>query len=517
MPRFVKAVLTAVLLTPLLVYAVSDGDGGVRAAQAQEQEKSVTEALGDLFRDTLRGSSDATAPAQQGAGQRQDGDGDLRRVPQSRAEITQSFSPLVKQTAPAVVNVYADRTVVRRSPFQGDPFFEQFFGRSLPNRTQKQSSLGSGVIIEKSGIVVTNNHVISGADDIRVALSDGREFESTVMLKDERFDLAVLKIDAGGTFPSIAFGDSDALEVGDLVLAIGNPFGVGQTVTSGIVSALARNRIGVSDFGFFIQTDAAINPGNSGGALVDMHGNLIGINTAIFSRSGGSNGIGFAIPANLVRAFALSAESGSERFDPPYIGATFQSVTADIAEALDLSRASGALIVRVDPDSPADKAGLEPGDIITHFNGQRVEHPDALGYRLATVAVGTTVELSVTGRSGTVTRSVTLAKTPEKMRMQPVAITGDNPFSGITVSPLTPELLRQLRLPPKLTGLVITDVDSRSPAAERGFRRRDILTEVNGEVVASAEDLQRAVDAGGYFLRFEMIRNGRRIRQMFNR
>ncbi|MDZ7601693.1 MAG: trypsin-like peptidase domain-containing protein, partial [Hoeflea sp.] len=208
-----------------------------------------------------------------------------REPPRSQADMMQSFSPLVKATAPAVVNVYADRLVQRNlSPFAGDPFFEQFFGQRMPNRTERQSSLGSGVIIAGNGIVVTNNHVIKDADDIRVALADGREFGSRILLKDERFDLAILQIEGDGPFPAIEFGDTDALEVGDLVLAIGNPFGVGQTVTSGIVSALARNRVGVSDFGFFIQTDAAINPGNSGGALIDMNGHLIGINTAIFTR-----------------------------------------------------------------------------------------------------------------------------------------------------------------------------------------------------------------------------------------
>jgi S1-C subfamily serine protease len=220
---------------------------------------------------------------------------DLKRLPSSQQELKMSFAPLVKQTSEAVVNVYAERMVKQRSPFSGDPFFERFFGRQMPNRTERQSSLGSGVVIDASGIVITNHHVIEGADDIKVAFSNGREYSSRILLKDESVDIAILQIeddrrDSPG-FKALTFGNSDALEVGDIVLAIGNPFGVGQTVTSGIVSALARNQVGVSDFGFFIQTDAAINPGNSGGALIDMNGNLIGINTAIFSRSGGSNGI----------------------------------------------------------------------------------------------------------------------------------------------------------------------------------------------------------------------------------
>ncbi len=234
-----------------------------------------------------------------------------RRCRESQAQLQLSFAPLVKQTSGAVVNVYAEKIIQRQSPFAGDPFFEQFFGQQMPNRTEKQSSLGSGVIVEANGTVVTNNHVIEGADDIKVALSDGREFPCKVVLRDDRLDLAVLRIETKASFPTLAIGNSDAVEVGDLVLAIGNPFGVGQTVTSGIVSALARNQVVKNEFGFFIQTDASINPGNSGGALMNMKGELIGINTAIFSRGGGSNGIGFAIPANLVKVFLASADAGA--------------------------------------------------------------------------------------------------------------------------------------------------------------------------------------------------------------
>lgn len=302
-----------------------------------------------------------------------------RAVPQSRTEMQLSFAPLVKQVENAVVNVYAERTVDRRSIFDGDPFFEEFFGQRMPNRSEKQSSLGSGVIVDPKGFVVTNNHVIEGATDIKVALADGREYESTVVLKDERVDLAVLKIKTEADFTALPLGDSDAVQVGDLVLAIGNPFGVGQTVTSGIVSALARNQVRSGDFGFFIQTDAAINPGNSGGGLINMNGELIGINTAIFSRGGGSNGVGFAIPANLVKTFVASAEHGNATFDRPFVGATFDAVTSEVAEALGLDRARGALVSQVQAGSPAEKAGLKPGQVIIAVNGIPVEHPDALG------------------------------------------------------------------------------------------------------------------------------------------
>ena len=269
------------------------------------------------------------------------------KVPESKLDITLTFAPLVKRIAPAVVNVYASQKVVQRSPFAGDPFFERFFGRDGLNRPRRRNknSLGSGVIVDKSGIVITNHHVIKNADKIKVVLADGKEYDADIILKDGKADLAVLQIRSKDEFPIIPIGDSEDLEVGDLILAVGNPFGVGQTVTSGIISALARSQIGVSDFGFFIQTDAAINPGNSGGALVDMRGQLIGINTAIFSKSGGSHGIGFAIPSNMVKVVLRSTESGGDHVTRPWIGATFQTVTSDIAENLGLKRPRGAMVV----------------------------------------------------------------------------------------------------------------------------------------------------------------------------
>ncbi|EJZ23333.1 trypsin-like peptidase domain-containing protein, partial [Rhizobium sp. Pop5] len=318
-----------------------------------------------------------------------------KTVPESQMQMQLSFAPLVKQTSGAVVNVYAEKIIQRQSPFAGDPFFEQFFGQQMPNRSEKQSSLGSGVIVEANGTVVTNNHVVEGADDIKVALSDGREFPCKVVLRDDRVDLAVLKIDTKESFPTLPIGNSDTVEVGDLVLAIGNPFGVGQTVTSGIVSALARNQVVKNEFGFFIQTDASINPGNSGGALMNMKGELIGINTAIFSRGGGSNGIGFAIPANLVKVFLASADAGVKSFERPYVGASFDAVTSEVAEALGLNKVRGALVVKVSDGGPAAKAGLKAGQIVTAVNGISVEHPDALLYRLTTAGLGKSVNLTV--------------------------------------------------------------------------------------------------------------------------
>jgi Do/DeqQ family serine protease len=494
------------LVFPLLAVVLTLA-GAVSANAQQSTEDVIGNALGKIFNDVLRGSTDATGTQQT--------DTALRNPPRSRNEMMMSFSPLVKATAPAVVNVYADRMVQRRSlPFAGDPFFEQFFGQRIPNRTERQSSLGSGVIVEARGIVVTNNHVIEGADDIRVALADGREFESRVLLKDERFDLAILAIDGTGPFPTIEFGDTDAIEVGDIVLAIGNPFGVGQTVTSGIVSALARNRVGVSDFGFFIQTDAAINPGNSGGALIDMNGRLIGINTAIFTRSGGSNGIGFAIPANLVRAVAQTAESGGEVFERPYIGARFASVTADIAEALGLQRATGALVTDVAEDGPSAAAGLRAGDIVIGFNGQPIEHPDALGYRLATAGVGASADLSVLSRDGRKRVTVKLATPPADDPRDRLTLEGSNPFAGAVVSNITPRIADQLRLLPSLRGVIVTEVPRQSLAGRYGFKPGDLISQINGVEIGDVDVLAAVLDQGASFWRFEIIRDGRRIRQI---
>ena len=440
-----------------------------------------------------------------------------RTVPQSRTEMQLSFAPLVKKVENAVVNVYAERVVERRSIFEGDPFFEEFFGQRMPNRSEKQSSLGSGVIVGAKGIVVTNNHVIEGASDIKVALADGREYESTVVLKDERVDLAVLKIKADAEFTALPLGDSDAVQVGDLVLAIGNPFGVGQTVTSGIVSALARNQVRSGDFGFFIQTDASINPGNSGGGLINMNGELIGINTAIFSRGGGSNGVGFAIPANLVKTFVASAENGSASFDRPYVGATFEAVTSEVAEALGLTRARGALISAVQAGSPAEKAGMKPGEIVTAVNGIPVEHPDALGYRLTTVGIGGSARITVVNNGKEEDLTLSLDRAPETTPRDERLIDGRNPFSGAVVANLSPRLAEELRMPAAkgAAGVVVTEVNRGSPAARIGLQPRDIVIELNGTAVASTEILASLVNQDPSIWRVEIERDGQRIRQFF--
>ncbi|MEO1611683.1 MAG: trypsin-like peptidase domain-containing protein [Pseudomonadota bacterium] len=324
-----------------------------------------------------------------------------QQVPQTQAEITLSFAPVVKATAPAVVNVFTRKTVQRRNPFAGDPFFERFFREfgGLNSGRSMQNSLGSGVILTSDGYVVTNNHVVGGADEVRVVLTDKREFDAEIVFTDEPSDLAVLKLQGASDLPILDLRDSDSLEVGDLVLAIGNPFGVGQTVTSGIISALARTggaqrtRQGRGLGGYFIQTDAAVNPGNSGGALVDMSGKLVGVNTAIVSRSGGSNGIGFAIPANLVAQALESALEGETTLERPWAGIIGQNVTADIAEGLGLATPNGVAIADMHPESPLKAAGLKVGDVIVAFDGKPVTSLEELAFRMAAMGVGGEAEI----------------------------------------------------------------------------------------------------------------------------
>jgi Do/DeqQ family serine protease len=438
---------------------------------------------------------------------------EVKSVPQGSAEMQLSFAPLVKRIAGTVVNVYADKQVTRPTLYS-DPFFEEFFGQQIPNRTEKQSSLGSGVIVDAKGYVVTNNHVISGADNVRIALADGREYSAKVAFKDERLDLALLKIQGGkADFEALAVGDSDAVEVGDLVLAVGNPFGVGQTVTSGIVSGLARSKIGEGDFSYFIQTDASINPGNSGGALINMKGELIGINTMIFSRDGGSNGIGFAIPGNLVKVFIAAAEGGQPGFTRPYVGATFEPVTSDVAESLGLKIARGALVSKIIEGGPAAKAGLQTGDVIVAANGHPVEHPDALGYRMTTAGLGSTIKLTVSRDGAEREVALKLEQAPETQPKDERLIDGNNPFAGALVANLSPRLADSLQMQTELRGVVIEEVTRGSPAARLGFEPLDIIIDVNGEVIADTATLQSVVQNDPGFWRVEIERNGQRIRQ----
>jgi Do/DeqQ family serine protease len=437
-----------------------------------------------------------------------------RQAPASAGQLELSFAPIVKRVAPAVVNVYAARVVTTNNPFLADPFFRQFFG-AVP-REQVERALGSGVIVDPSGLVVTNYHVIEGASQVKVALADKREFEADIVLKDQRSDLAVLRIKgAKERFPTLEFADSDALQVGDVVLAIGDPFGVGQTVTHGIVSALARTQVGISDYQFFIQTDAAINPGNSGGALVDMNGRLVGINSTIYSRSGGSQGIGFAIPANMVRVVVASAEGGSGAVKRPWLGAKLQDVTPDIADSLGLQRPSGALVASVVPEGPAAKAGLKAGDLIVTIDGATVDDPNAFGYRFATKPLGGTAEIGVIRQGRNVAMPIALQSLPDTPR-QEIQIKARSPFTGATVASLSPALADELRLDSQAEGVVITDVAEGSTAQSIGFQKGDVVVSVNNEKINRPADLERAAAAGGRQWRITIQRGGQQISVVFS-
>ncbi|MFD0917872.1 DegQ family serine endoprotease [Pseudahrensia aquimaris] len=434
-------------------------------------------------------------------------------VPQSAEQIRFSYAPLVKKIAPAVVNVYAARQVrQRRSPFAGDPFFEQFFGRSFGQPRQRtERSLGSGVIVGGNGLVVTNNHVIEGADEVKIALSDGREFAADIVLIDKRSDLAVLRVQEPEDFPTVPLGNPDELEVGDLVLAIGNPFGVGQTVTSGIVSALARSQGGVDDFGFFIQTDASINPGNSGGALVNMQGELIGINTSIFTRSGGSNGIGFAVPSDMVRVVLESVNLGSSTLLRPWVGADFQAVTPDISESLGMDRPRGALVAGVAKGGPAEAAGMRLGDIVLELDGNPVEHINALGYRLATAGLDRTVDVKVLSQDQEKTLQIRLQVAPEDPPRDLLKLTGRSPFAGAEIANISPRVASELEMRASLTGVVIMNVERGSPAQRIGLRPKDILLEVNEERVSNTRQMQKLSQARFRAWKFTIDRDGRQF------
>jgi len=436
-------------------------------------------------------------------------------VPTSNAEMLLSFAPVVKQVAPAVVNVFT-RTVVEAppaSPLFDDPFFKRFFGDAFGElgrpRQREESALGSGVLVSAEGYVVTNHHVIGNATEIRVVLGDRRDFPATLVLDDPDTDLAVLKIEGEVTdLPFLQFKDSDALEVGDLVLAIGNPFGVGQTVTSGIVSALARTQVGVTDYNFFIQTDAAINPGNSGGALVTMDGGLIGINTAIFSRSGGSVGIGFAIPSNMVRTVVQAALTGGEVLRP-WAGVTGQTVTPDLAEGFGLDRPGGVLVSEIFPGGPADKAGLEVGDVVLAIEKKPVVDAAALRFRLATLGTEGAAQLDVWRDRKVVALSLPLELPPETPPRDETVLNGRQPLAGVKVANLSPALAEELEMQGAWRGVVILDVDSRSFARRFGFRPGDILAAVNDRQIVSVEELRAALSEPAPTWRIGVSRGGR--------
>ncbi|MFV0294919.1 MAG: Do family serine endopeptidase [Hyphomicrobiaceae bacterium] len=433
-----------------------------------------------------------------------------RIVPPSREAVFYSFAPIVKQTAPAVVNIFVKGRVRVRSHFD-DPFFRQFFGEqfNMP-RERTESSLGSGVIVSPDGVVVTNTHVIKigGKAEIRLVLADKREFDAKVLLQDDKADIAVLKIEGNkGPFPYLQFDNSDNIEVGDQVLAIGNPFGVGQTVTSGIISALARSEIGKSDSQVYIQTDAAINPGNSGGALVDMMGRLIGINSAIYTRSGGSQGIGFAIPSNLVRIWVNSAITG-HKIEKPWLGARLETVTRDIVDALQLDRTTGAAVMRVYPHSAAAAAGLVAGDVIVGVDGTATADVRSVLYRLTTIGVGKTAELEIIRNRRRMKIAVALKPAPQMSEHDLRNLAGEHPLDGARVVNLYPALADDLGLN-DIEGVVIVEVRPQSIADRLRFKAGDVIVSVGGEKINTVRQLVRQLSRRPRYWEMSVRRGGR--------
>ncbi len=408
-----------------------------------------------------------------------------RKAPSTMADVKMSFAPIVEKVAPAVVNIYTSRVVNRST---GDPFFDRFFGVG----PQQQNSLGSGVIVSRDGVIVTNNHVIEGMTEIKVVLSDRREFTARVLQTDPQSDLAVLRIDAGEPLPFLEFANSDAAEVGDIVLAIGNPFGVGQTVTSGIISALARTAVSINDFSFFIQTDAAINPGNSGGALIDIDGKVLGINSAIYSRSGGSNGIGFAIPARLVQQVIATATKGVALMRP-WVGATTETVTADLAKVLKLDRPIGAIVGDLYPQGPLARAGVKQGDVVVAIDGQPVFDAETLRYRVGVQNPGDRAKLDFIRDGKKLTAEMIFALPPETPARDERTLTGNHPLNGVTIANLSPRFSEEIGLNPLLTGVVVTEVSQGSFAYRSRLRRGFRVLTVNGVKISTAAELQREI------------------------
>lgn len=423
-------------------------------------------------------------------------------MPDSRQAITMSFAPLVKKVKPAVVNIYSKVVVTQHvSPFVGDPFLQQFLGGQFSglDRKRVENALGSGVIVDPEGLVVTNAHVIRNAAEITVALSDGQEFPATSVLVDKPSDLALLRIDTHGQkLPAASLEPSENLEVGDLVLAIGNPFGVGQTVTSGIVSALARSSLNINDYNFFIQTDAAINPGNSGGPLIDMKGNVVGINSAIYSRDGGSLGIGFSIPSEMV-ASLIAAEKAGQKGDKgiarAWLGMTGQSVTHDIAESLNLKTAAGVLVSELSNVSPAKKAGLQIGDVVLAVNGHLVQDPNEMKFRMAMVPVGTAADFTIQRKGAEQVIHVMAETPPDTPPRDETVINGYNPLAGVRVANINPAVTVELgmtRLGVNAdTGVVVVGTEGSPSVVGRG----DVIVSVNRYPIKSVAELKKVLES----------------------
>ena len=433
-------------------------------------------------------------------------------VPSSRGELRLTFAPVVKKVAPAVVNVYGARVEKAPvNPLLNDPVFRQFFGNQFPQQDRVRRSAGSGVIVDASGLIVTNHHVIEDMTEVRVALADKREYAAEVVLRDPRSDLAVLRIKPEGGLQALELGDADKLEVGDFVIAIGNPFGVGQTVTQGIVSALARTLSGVGDYQFFIQTDAAINPGNSGGALVDIDGRLVGINSAIFSQSGGSHGIGFAIPVGMVRVVIASAKSGQARVHRPWFGANLQPLTAELAESMGLDRPQGALVSGVYGFGPAHEAGIKQGDVVTALDGVAVDDAEAFLFRFATKPMGGAVKLTVRRGKTSVSVTVNLAPAPEHKPRQTLTLAGRWPLAGAKVMTMSPAVADDLGIDTLVDVVAIAEVGADTPAAQIGLQAGDVILSVDNEPVTTTKELEALAKPRQYYWPLVIMRRGEKI------
>jgi len=412
----------------------------------------------------------------------------LSRTGQAMAEVVAAIKP-------AVVNISTSHTVSSSgasNPFFNDPFFNRFFGEEFGHMKRpkgyKQSSLGSGVIVNKDGYILTNYHVIKDADEIKVKLSDNREFKGKVIGKDARTDIAVIKIDSDH-LPTLLIGDSDKLKVGEMVIAIGNPFGLNQTVTSGIVSATGRANVGIADYEDFIQTDAAINPGNSGGALVNVRGELVGINTAIFSTSGGYQGIGFAIPSTMAKT-VMENLIRTGKVVRGWLGVSIQPITPELSKQFNLKGQKGVLVGDVTEDSPAEKAAIRRGDVIIGYNGKEVEDPANLRNMVANTPPGKEVALRIVHDGKAETVKVTVAELPAEMRMLPGKF--DNSLKGIQVQNITKDLRRSLGLPGQIAGVLISDIEEGSPAGGV-LARNDVIMEINRKGIKDVKDFENVV------------------------
>ena len=442
-------------------------------------------------------------------------------VPDSDEQLRLSFAPVVRAVRPAVVNIFTTgRRVERRSPFSGfpfldDPFFRRFFDFGDRRRQRAQNSLGSGVVVGADGLIVTNHHVIEHAGAVKVVLADRREFPAKVVASDERSDLALLRAELdGATLQPAMLGDSDSLEVGDIVLAIGNPFGVGQTVTSGIVSALARTGPATRGPGYFIQTDAAINPGNSGGALVNLAGEVIGVNTAIFSRSGGSHGVGFAIPSNLVRVMVESARRGG-RVVRPWLGIESQPVTTDLAEALGLSRPGGLLVKGVRADGPFARAGGRRGDVVLSIDRHPVLDRAALRFRMTTLPPGGAAEFGILRGGRETVLSVPVELPPETPPRDRKRLTGPHPLAGAEIVNLSPAVIEEFAFNGPDDGVLIVDIARNSPASRHGFRAGDLLRSIDRREVENTADAEAILRAADRPWRISIWRGGRLLTTIF--